>query len=118
MCRKLGEPRAWQEGATRDTGKVDGSRMAERGLHIQADGGNMGDLQSEDNQGCQHCSLHQPNGVIATTERKASGREEGMEIQSTLLEVDSFIVTPLLTHHTEKPVNTVRRFPRVEGMED
>lgn len=50
-------------------------------------GAEGGDLQSEDNQGCQHCSLHQPKGAIATTERRASRREEGMEIQSTLLAV-------------------------------
>lgn len=69
---------------------VDRSSMGEQGP-LYADKGNVGDLQSEDNQGCQHCSLHQPNGVIATTERKASRREEGMEIQRTLLEVDHFI---------------------------
>lgn len=118
MCRKLGEPRAWGKELRGDTGKVDRNRTAERGLLIQADRGNVGDLQSEDNQGCQHCSLHQPNGVIATTERKASRREEGMEIQSALLEVGSFNAMPLLTHRIEKPVNTVRRFQRAKGMED
>lgn len=57
---------------------------------ISADKGNADDLQSEDNQGCQHCSLHQPSGVSATTERNASRREEETGRQRTLLEVGSF----------------------------
>lgn len=85
-----------RRGATRGhTDRVDRNSMGVQSPSIQADKGNVGDLQSEDNQGCQHCSLHQPKGAIATTERKANRREEGMEIQSTLLEPGSFNVPPI-----------------------
>lgn len=47
------------------------------GPFIQANKANTDDLQSEDNQGCQHCSLHQPSSAISTTDRKASRREGG-----------------------------------------
>lgn len=53
-----------------------------------------GDLQSEDNQGCPHCFLHRPNGARAAAERKASGREEGTEIQRALLEVTALLSVP------------------------
>lgn len=66
-----------QETTRRQTGGVHGAEGDSR-ASTWADKGNLGDLQSEDNQGCQHCSLDQPNGVMATTERKASRREEGV----------------------------------------